>query len=397
NSTDFENLTAPDWGAALAEIEPVLADRLPEAEPVPIPEYSGDDCAGHVDTETEEVDCSWALTRPEEQRCPFWESAADVTSESEREAIIDEIRDDPRCDEDLDSAGSQLYDVPASTDPRVVAAFTGFEGAELDEAVSFLEDGGVLVADPWAVTDEGTVLFEREVNIWKENGEGEERVGGAHFVELPAMAVDKKLLASNQVLLSPAAVERMELVESDWQRQYLLATSGEIDGATIEALTGDLDRDVADGTVYASFIRTDYVDRGTFYMVLAATGLCALIALGATAVSTGLIIAEQRRDMTTLGAVGAAPGLRKRFAMWQTVMIAAFGAGLGTLAGTLGYALIREALNQPLMFSYPFPPLYGWELPWAAIGITVLAVPLIAAVGALLFTRARLPSERRLT
>ena len=60
-------------------------------------------------------------------------------------------------------------------------------------------------------------------------------------------------------------------------------------------------------------------------------------------------------------------------------------------------ALIRSALNNSLRLQYPFHTLYGWELPWLSIGITLLAVPLLAATGALLFTRANLPSERRLT
>jgi putative ABC transport system permease protein len=41
--------------------------------------------------------------------------------------------------------------------------------------------------------------------------------------------------------------------------------------------------------------------------------------------------------------------------------------------------------------------LYGWELPWVSFGIMLVAVPVVAAVGALVFTKARLASERRLT
>jgi putative ABC transport system permease protein len=170
-----------------------------------------------------------------------------------------------------------------------------------------------------------------------------------------------------------------------------------VDGPVGEAVSADMNAELADGTVWVDFEVTDYRNLATFHIMLAVIGLCALITLGSTAVSTGLIIAEQRRDMTTLGAVGAAPGLRKRFAMWQTIMIAMFGAVLGTIAGVIGYALIREALNRPLMDQYPFQTLYGWELPWLNFGIMLVAVPVIAAVGALVFTKARLPSERRLT
>ena len=406
---DGLEVSGVDWDAALSEVEPMIQSRLAGAGLVANPTYSGENgCAGFEDNETDDVECAWTLVRPEEHECSYWEADTDNASDEEYEAIVAEAREDPYCDEDNDSLFSYLYDVPASADPRVVGTYTGFEGAELDEAVAFLESGGVLVADPWAITDEGTVSLERELNVWRESDTGEYLDVSedeatitpeiADFtLEVPAMAVDRDLLGSSQLLLSPGAIEQMEMTETLWQRQYLVTTPGDMDEAAVEALTADLDRDLADGTVSAGLQVTDYTDRTTFYMVLAVTGLCALIALGATAVSTGLIIAEQRRDMTTLGAVGAAPGLRKRFAMWQTVVIALFGAGLGTLAGILGYALIREALNRPLQFNYPFEVLYGWELPWAAIGITVLAVPLIAAVGALLFTRAKLPSERRLT
>jgi putative ABC transport system permease protein len=197
--------------------------------------------------------------------------------------------------------------------------------------------------------------------------------------------------------MSPGAAEQLGMSDSMWGRQFLIETSTEVTGPVKESISEDLQGDLANGTVSANLDVTDYTDRETLYVMLAVAGLCALITLGSTAVSTGLIIAEQKKDMTTLGAVGAAPGLRKRFAMWQTIMIAMFGTILGTIAGVMGYALIREALNRPLMHRYPFEVLYGWELPWVSFGIMLVAVPVVAAIGALVFTRARLASERRLT
>ncbi|SDD21069.1 FtsX-like permease family protein [Glycomyces harbinensis] len=384
----------PDWEAALAETEPVLRAALPDLRLTYLPEYSGESaCEALPVAEGEDPDCSWTLTRPEDNECSYW--SADYDSEETERAAVEAAREDPRCDENIDSQWYSGGDFPVSTDPAIVQAYTELEGEELDEAVAVLEAGGVLTADEWSLTDQGTVVLQQEITIWDENGSSTEPQ--QTFVELPAFLVDKGQLGYQQLLLSPGAAEEMGMTESLWQRKYLIETSADTDSGLTEALTADLGQEVVDGAVWAQFEITDYRDPFTFYFVLAVTGLCALIALGATAVSTGLIIAEQRRDMTTLGAVGAPPGLRKRFAMWQTVMIALFGAGLGTVAGVIGYALIREALNRPLQYGYPFDTLYGWELPWAAIGITVLAVPLIAAVGALVFTRARLPSERRLT
>lgn len=383
------------WDEALLEAETRLGQHLNDVQLVRLPISDPTEaCGREADYDADaDVYCSMRLTRPDANMCSYWDE--ELLTEEAVEAAVAEAREDPRCDETADSSGWGLYEVPTSTDPKVVATYTELEGDALDAAVAVLEDGGVLVSDPWALTDEGTVVFEQEVMEFSESGEDEEPK--VYEVEVPAMAVDKGLLGFGKVFLGPAAAEQLSMTESMWLHRYLVETSTEVDGTVSEAVSADVNTEIAGGTIRVNFDVTDYSDRGTFYLMLAVAGLCALITLGSTAVSTGLIIAEQKRDMTTLGAVGAAPGLRKRFAMWQTIMIALFGAGLGTIAGVLGYTLIREALNRPLTNEYPYQTLYGWELPWANFGIMLVAVPVIAAIGALVFTKARLPSERRLT
>jgi len=384
-----------DWDAGLEAARPVLEHHLDDLEVVEIPIYSAwDGCTLPLVEGIEgDAECSWTVTRPEEHRCSYW-SAEPSTPEATR-AAVEAAREDPNCNETGNDIGISSGSTPGSTDPRVVAAYTGFEGEELDEAVAFLESGGVLVADPLAITDEGTVVLEGSVMVWGENGDME--TFDPQFLELPAMAVDDELLGYNKIFLSAEAAEQMGQSSSNWERLYLIETSTTVDGSVQEALAADLDQATGATDLDASVNVTNYTDDFTFWSVLLVTGLCALVALGATAVSTGLIIAEQKKDMTTLGAVGAAPGLRKRFAMWQTLMIALFGAGLGTLAGVIGYALVQQALNRALQFVYPFEVFYGWELPWAAMAVSLGAVPVLAAVGAIVFTRAKLPSERRLT
>lgn len=388
--------TELDWDAVLAEVRPILESRLDEVELTELPRYSVvEGCGFLAEDSLQWADCAWTIVRPEENRCSFWE-AEKGTQEALR-AAVEAAREDPRCDEtDFDTSGAQ-WDVPGSTDPQVIAAYTDLEGAELDRAVELLEAGGLLMDDPLALTDEGTVVLRQQVEIYDENGEPVEPAPEPVEIELPAMAVERGQLGFNGIFLSAEAAAAMGMEQSEWGRDYLVEAGAGAEPADVEALAADFNKEIAGGDVWANFSVTDYTDPFYFYMVIAVTGLCALIALGATAVSTGLIIAEQRRDMTTLGAVGAAPGLRKRFAMWQTVVIAVFGAGLGTVAGVVGYALIREALNRPLQWQYPFPMLYGWELPWLSFGVMLLAVPLIAAAGAVVFTRATLPSERRIT
>ncbi|MCD0445283.1 ABC transporter permease [Glycomyces sp. A-F 0318] len=393
-----------DWDAAADEAAVKLGQRLDDPRITAIPFYDPvGSCGREAEFPDEEVYCDLALLRPEANMCSYWSSPAGQVAaegnrptEEEMAAAVDAAREDPRCDETAAGDGYGIYGVPASTDPDIVAAYTELEGEELDAAVALLEDGGVIVSDPWAVTDAGTAVFEQTMQRYDE-GDGSSEAVAVYEVELPAMAVDKELLGYSGVFLGPGAAERLGMAEWDWGRTYLVETSTVVDSAVVEGVNEDLGGGLADGGAAADVAMTDYNDPFTFYVMLAVAGLCALITLGSTAVSTGLIIAEQRQDMTTLGAVGAGPGLRKRFAMWQTVMIALFGAVLGTVAGVLGYALIREALNRPLQSQYPFETLYGWELPWANFAIILLAVPVIAAIGALVFTKARLPSERRLT
>ncbi|MDN3238617.1 FtsX-like permease family protein [Glycomyces tritici] len=396
-TADPEQAVEPDWEAGLAEARTVLERHLDDLEIVPISMSSSwTGCTLPVVEEFKETaECSWMVTRPEENQCSYWDvPEGDRTEEAEREGA-EAARQDPNCNETSNDVGISSGDTPTTTDPQIVAAYTGFEGEQLDEAVAVLEGGGVLVADPLALTGEGTVVLEgRITNFDEESGEYQEYE--TQYLELPAMAVDDSLLGYNKLLLSPGAAEQMGQGPNPYDRTYLLQTSTPVEGAVVEAISADLEA-IGTGRLAAHTSVADYTDEFTFYMVLLVSGLCALVALGATAVSTGLIIAEQRKDMTTLGAVGAAPGLRKRFAMWQTVMIAVFGAGLGTIAGVIGYAMVQQALNRPLRFVYPFEVPYGWELPWGAMAVILVAVPVLAALGALVFTKAKLPSERRLT
>jgi putative ABC transport system permease protein len=382
-----------DWDAALTEAEAHLRSRLGDLELAQVPEYSGwGGCGVAADQEDQDVNCAWGPVRPDENQCSYWD--ADRSTDAAEAAAIEAARQDPRCDELLSESWNYVEDLPGSTDPEIVAAYTDLEGAELDRAVAVLEEGGLLVADEWAVTDAGTVRLQQQITFW--NGDGSSSSEPQQkYLELPAMAVERGQLGLDQMFLSPGAAEAMGMELSPSRQHYLVSTSTEPDAADMEALEAVFFQTIADGEAYAAVTVADYTDPFMAYLVLAVTGLCALIAFGATAVSTGLIVAEQRRDMTVLGAVGAAPGLRKRFAMWQSVVIAVFGTGLGTVAGFVGFALIRETLNRPLQSSYPFATLYGWELPWASFAIILLAVPLVAALGALVFTKAKLPSERR--
>jgi putative ABC transport system permease protein len=142
-----------------------------------------------------------------------------------------------------------------------------------------------------------------------------------------------------------------------------------------------------------------HVDRPTESDVQQALSLLGLVAgiitLAAAALATGLAAADGRRDLTTLAAVGATPSLRKLLSLSQAGVIAGIGGFLGTAAGVGSALALLSALNVGYANIWPRPELNPLTIPWPNIAISLLVVPATAMLGAALFTRSRLPIERR--
>lgn len=81
--------------------------------------------------------------------------------------------------------------------------------------------------------------------------------------------------------------------------------------------------------------------------------------LGASGIASGLAAAEGRADLSTLAAVGASPGLRRRLAASQAVVTGGLGTLLGTAAGLVPAVGLNRAPNAVDMTGYqrpaPFP------------------------------------------
>ncbi|GGN00753.1 hypothetical protein GCM10011609_44070 [Lentzea pudingi] len=76
-------------------------------------------------------------------------------------------------------------------------------------------------------------------------------------------------------------------------------------------------------------------------------------------------------------------------------MIAGLGGLLGTAAGTAAALALLTALNTGYATTWPQPELNPLTIPWPNTAIPLLAIPAVAMLGAALFTRSRLPIERR--
>ncbi|MET8054321.1 FtsX-like permease family protein [Streptosporangium sp. NPDC005286] len=126
-------------------------------------------------------------------------------------------------------------------------------------------------------------------------------------------------------------------------------------------------------------------------------GAAVILVLGGTFVATGLAAADMRPDLTTMAAVGAPPGTRRLVVAGQ----AGFIAGLGVLIGAVAGAVTGVAATWPMtvrthgVFSFLPPGVPTVEIPWLLLAAVVIGLPVLAALLAGAFTRARVTLTRR--
>ncbi|THV43249.1 ABC transporter permease [Glycomyces buryatensis] len=387
-----ENAEAPsadELAAGTAEVFSVLERELDD------PEMHGYTTANRCGPDAY---CEVRAVRPEANVCPYdpvGEGSFDLSEADQRAAVEDE-----RCAYNNGMWQSWNNGALVTDDPFVVSSYTGLQGGDLDEAMAFLGDGGVLTDDPMAVTDDGTVTVSRLMEATTEEGGEEETSSVTEEFSFPAMVPDAPRMTQADLVMGPEAMAAMGSAADPASQRYLVSAATPLTAEDIQAVDEALleaGLSGADEGVHAYLWQSTGDNRFGAYIALIAAGLTGIVALGATAVATGLVVTETRKDLTTLGAVGATPGLRRRLSMWQAAVISLLGAVLGTAVGLASYAGIAAALNQNLKWEYPLVQLYSFEMPWTNLLITLIAVPAIAMAGAALFTRSKLPSERRAT
>jgi putative ABC transport system permease protein len=127
-----------------------------------------------------------------------------------------------------------------------------------------------------------------------------------------------------------------------------------------------------------------------------------VLAIVATAVATGLANADAQPDFATMTAVGATPRTRRIVAASSAAVVAIVGTLLGATAGLLVGAVATHGTSDPYVASFGYDSFSSASrlpiaVPWSHLAALWLLVPLIAIVGAFVFTRGRLPMVRRLT
>ncbi|MFE9871810.1 FtsX-like permease family protein [Micromonospora sp. NPDC005686] len=333
---------------------------LPDATVTPV---SVPGCAAPAG---EKDDCAPSAILPPEQRCPHFSD----------DPVPDAARRDPRCvspfQEPVDVHLPTLVD-----DGAALAALTGAPPDELAAARRTLAAGGVVVTDARRTVDGQAQV---EVNY----SSGRSPTGRL----LPAYVLRGGLPVA-RLVLSPAAADTLGLAAVPMG--YLLDTAGSPTDRQIEMLTDEL-YDIGPLSAQVATADPPSDQRPMLLLLAVASGV---ITLGAAAVATGLAAAEGRRDLSTLAAVGADPRVRRLLSLCQAGVIAVLGSALGIVAGLGSAVVVLAALNQRYAESWPVQPPYPVTVPGVTLAALVV-VPLVAMGGAALFTRSRLPIERRL-
>lgn len=176
----------------------------------------------------------------------------------------------------------------------------------------------------------------------------------------------------------------------------LLFDDARVPTAAQEQKASDLT--VGAGVGYQLYVERGYKDQ-TYLGLLALAGVAGVVMLGASAIATGLAITDAQADLQTLAAVGARPRVRRKLAASQAAVTAGLGALLGAAFGLLPAIGIVEVAARGDASDGPSGAMAHrahLSVPWLFLGLVIVALPLLAALGAAVLTRSRVEMRRRL-
>ncbi|WP_326999685.1 hypothetical protein OHA72_31655 [Dactylosporangium sp. NBC_01737] len=318
------------------------------------------------------VYCWLTPLRPAHRRCPY--RPGEATKEEQRKAARD-----PRCHENsyMMSGGGNATTIV--DDGSTFGVISGAHGDDLARAEATLRAGGAVVADP-ALVEDGRIIIAAPTP--------DDPDGVNHTATVPGY-VTTTAVSRIFVAFSPQAVAEAGLAVE--LRGVVVATSRIPTRAEMGAFNAASE---ALGNNYHGAVALPYRPSATVNLVVLAI-VAAVIALGAAGIATGLAAVDSRPDLATLGAVGASPGVRRRLTLSQAGVIAGLGSLLGAAAGIGAGWAVLAALNRETLSVWPSDVTYPLSIPWPNVVVAVLVVPVVAMLGTALFTRARLPIERR--
>ncbi len=252
-----------------------------------------------------------------------------------------------------------VYGIVATTDPDGAEALAGADAA------AALERGEVVLL--------GRDLDEVAVSVWEAPAAG----GESQEVELgawPSVSVEPPGGALPEFGPLPVALLPPELASEveDYGETVLLELPGAADQETHDRLV-----ELAGGPPGDTFVTTELG-----YVSMYRTPLLVVLALGAVTglalvgVAIALASAEARGDLRTLTAVGADRRTRSSLAAGRALLLSGLGGLLAVPVGLVPGAAVLWRMSDVEL-----------AVPWAAIAIVVVAVPVVATAGAALLSR----------
>ncbi|QSB06239.1 FtsX-like permease family protein [Natronoglycomyces albus] len=340
----------------------------------------------------DDVHCDFDIKRPEANVCPY-DGQRDLSQEDQLAAL-----DHPLCVATLYTYFLDYTSLRYVEDKEGLSALSGLAGDELDSTWSAMEAGAVAVPDELDIDADGNVTF--SVDRYQEHGD---KADSIDEISVRAIALGDAI-EYHQVLVPSAMIE--ELTSDGFQlrlhQQFAVFTDTEIDDSVRQALNSYVMNlgyssfdDVADRATISVHPAYDAPLDEELIIMWAIAIITLIVALGATLVATGLVAAESRRDLRTLGAVGATPGLRRKLSLWQAGVISILGSILGVVAGVGIFAVIIAALNRNIRTAYPIETTHDFAMPWLFLVLALIVLPIMAMLITGTFTRSRLPSEER--
>jgi putative ABC transport system permease protein len=284
--------------------------------------------------------------------------------------------------------GSAMVQEPIGG-PAVLKELTGVDDAGANAA---LDQGGAVVFTPGIVQNGKVTLVLQHAfaDDKTKTGQASEITETTTYYTVPAVYENPQGIPNPGAVISPALAQRM----------------GAATGGTL-SLVVDLKSPITANQQYAAgqalhdlgsqlnlIVEVGYnTHLGLANLAVLAVAL--LLAIGAAAIATGLALTDGRADQETLTAVGGSPWTRR----WLAGSTALVITGLGIVIGVpLGF-IISEGLVRVSNLGQVGPQ-PGTEkvftVPWLNLGVLVIAVPILTALGAMALARSKTPRIRRI-
>ncbi len=277
------------------------------------------------------------------------------------------------------------------TDGGLFVAFKGTEDKDIRSASDALAAGKAVVSDPRLIKDGILTVELRESDPYY----GYLRDADApadETLSLPAVVVPglAGTGAIDGAAISPDTAAALGLETRYVGTAFILDSPATVSQAALTAMG------VWPVNSQFATVDTPSVDGVRALSVTIPVVLSWALTLGTVLLVILLAAAESRRDSATITAVGAPPGLLRRYSAAQAVFIALPGTAIGVLVGLLPRVsqTARDLLQNSLFYS-------GFLTPsqWLALGLTAVVGPVLAwiagsAIGAVT-SRDRSPVRRR--